>query len=60
MSWFTVDNTAIRPQIFQPFDYISSEFPTVVWLQDVKRSKKEEYIKVDKIKIVEGVAVTSS
>jgi hypothetical protein len=30
MSWFTVDNTAIRPPIFQLFDYISSEFPTVV------------------------------
>jgi hypothetical protein len=31
MSWFTVDNTVFRPQIFQLFDYISSEFPTVVW-----------------------------
>jgi hypothetical protein len=25
-----VDNTAIRPHIFQLFDYISSEFQTVV------------------------------
>jgi hypothetical protein len=30
MSWFTVDNTAIMPQIVQLFDYISKEFPTVV------------------------------
>jgi hypothetical protein len=37
-----VDNTAIRPHIFQLFDYISSEFQTVVWLQDVRSSKKEE------------------